>query len=88
MGTKEEFISLLGKDRVEYLNDNNWIKFERRNFEICQVNEIVIKFLEKDGKGDNVIYFSISYNEDTKEWCAEIVLKIKHLVNMRICYLM
>jgi hypothetical protein len=62
---RDKFISLIGVEEVESLEEN-WCEFD-----IHEKNEIKIKFLEKDGKNDTVIYSSIHYNEDTEEWYSK-----------------
>jgi hypothetical protein len=61
---------LIGEDEIETI-EGKWCEFERLNFPIYKTNEIVINFLEKDGKNDTVIYCSIHYNEDTEKWHSE-----------------
>jgi len=65
---KDIFISLIGREIVNYIHDNNWVKFSRKPFNIYKRNIISMNFLEKDGKGDTVIFFGIHYDEDLNEW--------------------
>lgn len=62
------FEVLLGEERLADIIENNWVEFERKNFEIYKTNEIEMSFLTTDNKGDDVIHCSVCYNEDRKKW--------------------
>jgi hypothetical protein len=64
---KNKFIELIGKDNVDYIESNNWMKY---GFEHDR-NTITINFLEKDGKNDSVIYHTISYYIDDEVFVSE-----------------
>jgi hypothetical protein len=68
---RQLFIDLLGEDKIKFIEKNNWVNFDRKPFYIYKKNEIEIHFLKTDNKGDNVIHFSICYNEDKNKWFSE-----------------
>lgn len=70
-GVRQRFIDLLGEDKVKFIEKHNWIEFDRKPFEIYKTNEIEIQFFVTDNKGDDVIHFSICYNEDENKWFSE-----------------
>lgn len=76
---REEFEVLLGKDKLNYIQDNNWISFNTKNPDIWKVNQIGIRFLEKDGHQDTVIHHSIYYDRDDKVWISENCIDRPHL---------
>jgi len=65
------FVDLLGEDKIKFIEKRNWVEFEKKPFSIYQTNEIEIIFLKTDNKGDDVIFFSICYNQDEKKWFSE-----------------
>ena len=65
------FVSLLGEDKVAAIEDQNWVEFDRKPYDIYHTNEIDINFMEKDTKQDTVIHCTVSYNEDSKTWLSE-----------------
>jgi len=68
---QELFEELIGKDNVDYIFKNNRVEFGRKPFNIYNVNEIEINFLETDNKQDTVIHCTVCYNEDDKKWSSE-----------------
>jgi len=68
---RQRFIDLLGEDIIKFIEKNNWIDFYRKPFDIYKTNEIEIQFLETDNIGDDVIYFSICYNENENKWFSD-----------------
>lgn len=68
---RQRFIDLLGEDKVKFIEKHNWIEFDRKPFKIYKTNEIEIQFFVRDNKGDDVIHFSICYNEDENKWFSE-----------------
>lgn len=68
---RQSFIDLLGEDKIKSIEKENWVEFYRKPFKIYKTNEIEIQFFKTDNKGDDVIFFSICYNEDEKKWFSE-----------------
>jgi hypothetical protein len=68
---RQRFIDLLGDDKIKFIEKNNWVDFDRKPFNIYKTNEIEIQFFVTDNKGDDVIHFSICYNEDDNKWFSE-----------------
>jgi hypothetical protein len=68
---RQRFIDLLGEDKVRFIEKNNRVEFYRKPFDIYETNEIEIQFFTTDNKGDDVIFFSICYNEDDEKWFSE-----------------
>ena len=68
---RQRFIDLLGEDKVRFIEKNNRVEFDRKPFDIYETNEIEIQFFTTDNKGDDVIFFSICYNEDDEKWFSE-----------------
>jgi hypothetical protein len=62
---RQRFIYLIGEDKIKFIEKNNLVKYD-----IFQ-NKIEIQFFMTDSKGDNVIHFSIFYNEDNEKWFSE-----------------
>ena len=77
---RQRFIDLLGEDKVKFIEKHNWIEFDRKPFEIYKTNEIEIQFLVTDNKGDDVIYFSVCYNEDENKWFSENCIDIPEIL--------
>jgi hypothetical protein len=71
---EKAFIKLLGKEKIEQIKENNWVKFKCSFIEISSgVYDYVdyqfdMNFLNKDSKGDTVIYCGIHYNSQDKKW--------------------
>lgn len=68
---RQQFINLLGEDKINFIEKKNWVEFDRKPFEYYKTNEIEISFIETDAAGDAVIFFSINYNEDKQKWSSE-----------------
>jgi len=68
---RQRFIDLLDADKIKFIEKHNLVEFDRKPFDIYKTNEIEIQFLKTDNKGDNVIFFSICYNEDEEKWFSE-----------------
>jgi hypothetical protein len=68
---RQRFIDLLGEDKIKFIEKNNWVEFYRKPFNIYETNEIEIQFFRTDNKGDDVIFFTICYNEDEEKWFSE-----------------
>lgn len=59
---REKFIELLGEDRVEEIQENNWVKFFKQD------DVVEMAFFTKDGKGDDVVFCSVCYDQIDKKW--------------------
>jgi hypothetical protein len=57
---RDKFIRLLGVDRIQHIESNNWISYD--------VNKNNIDFITTDNKNDDVIFFTICYDENNKLW--------------------
>lgn len=68
---RQRFIDLLGEDKIKFIEKYNWVEFDRKPFDIYKTNEIEIQFFVTDNKGDDVIHFSICYNEYENKWVSE-----------------
>ena len=68
---RQRFTDLLGEDKIKFIEKHNWVEFDRKPFNIYETNEIEIQFFKTDNKGDDVIFFSICYNEDEEKWFSE-----------------
>lgn len=68
---RQRFVDLLTDDKIKFIEKHNWVEFDRKPFDIYKTNEIEIQFFETDNKGDDVIHFSICYNEDENKWFSE-----------------
>lgn len=68
---RQIFIDLIGEPAIKFIENKNWVIFYRKPFDIYKTNEIEIQFLKTDNKGDDVIFFSICYNEDNQKWFSE-----------------
>lgn len=65
---RQQFIDLIGKDKVKFLEREYRVDYSRKNKTIYKRNEIEMGFLETDNKGDTVSFFHLYYNEDTQEF--------------------
>jgi hypothetical protein len=70
---EETELCAIGKqvESIQFIEKNNWVDFDRKPFDIYKTNEIEIQFFVTDNKGDDVIHFSICYNEDENKWFSE-----------------
>jgi hypothetical protein len=74
---ENSFINLLGKEKIDEIKNCNWVKFDCDFLEISKGKydyvdyQFAMKFLEKDNKGDTVIFCSIHYNAKTEKWWSE-----------------
>ena len=67
---KAKFVALLGKEIIESIENDNWVDYSENESE----GTIEIRFKEKDGIGDTVIFLSINYNKIEKKWWTENVI--------------
>lgn len=63
---RQLFIDLIGEDKINFIEKRNWVEYDRNYI----TKEIEINFFKTDGKGDDVIFFSVIYCFDDKKWVS------------------
>lgn len=77
--TRNEFISLLGEDKIKYIEKNNWVTYETNYSKFHYINNIIIQFLIKDSKDDTVIFFSIGFDKNKNLWFSSNCIDVKEI---------
>lgn len=72
---KNEFIELLGENKVDRLIENNWIGFGIKRVlikrKLTNSDIIEMDFFYKDMKGDKVVYSTICYSKHIQKWWSQ-----------------